>query len=74
MVRDASGQRAHEQLDAAEWSFLPENTDFRAKVQETVVEDGKVKQSWVKCRPIPESNLWFETAWADFRAGKIYES
>jgi succinate dehydrogenase/fumarate reductase flavoprotein subunit len=73
MVRDASGQRAHEQLEASEWSFLPENMDFRAKVQETVVEDGKVKQCWVKCRPIPESNLWFETAWADFRKGKIYE-
>lgn len=73
MVRDASGQRAHEQLDAAEWSFLPENMDFRAKVQETVVEDGKVKQCWVKCRPIPESNLWFETAWADYRKGNIYQ-
>ena len=73
MVRDASGQRAHEQLDSVEWSFLPENTDFRAKVQETVVEDGEVKQRWVKCRPIPESNLWFETAWADYRAGKIYQ-
>ncbi len=72
MVRDASGQRAHEQLDSSEWSFLPENTEFRAKVQETVVENGKVKQRWVKCRPIPESNLWFETAWADYRAGKIY--
>ena len=73
MVRDAAGQRAHEQLDAAEWSFLPENTEFRAKVQETVVEGGKVKNSWVKCRPIPESNLWFETAWADYRNGKIYK-
>jgi succinate dehydrogenase/fumarate reductase flavoprotein subunit len=72
MVRDASGQRAHEQLDPSEWSFLPENIEFRAKVQETVVENGKVKQRWVKCRPIPESNLWFETAWADYRAGKIY--
>ena len=72
MVRDPSGQRAHEQLDSSEWSFLPENTEFRAKVQETVVENGKVKQRWVKCRPIPESNLWFETAWADYRAGKIY--
>jgi succinate dehydrogenase/fumarate reductase flavoprotein subunit len=73
MVRDASGRRAHEQLEASEWSFLPENTDFRAKVQETVVEDGKIKNRRVKCRPIPESNLWFETAWADFRNGKIYQ-
>jgi succinate dehydrogenase/fumarate reductase flavoprotein subunit len=72
MVRDVAGQRAHEQLAADEWSFLPENTDFRAKVQETVVEEGKIKHRWVNCRPIPESNLWFETAWADFREGKIY--
>ncbi|MGE4490257.1 MAG: FAD-binding protein [Kiritimatiellales bacterium] len=73
MVRDASGQRAHDQLDPADWSFLPENADFRAKVQETVVQDGKSKNRWVKCRSIPKSNLWFETAWADYRAGKIYQ-
>lgn len=73
MVRDASGQRAHKQLDATEWSFLPENETFRAKVQETVVSNGNVKHRWVKRRPIPESNLWFETAWADFRKGEIYK-
>lgn len=72
MVRDASGMRAHEQLEKDEWSFLPEDPAFKVKVQETVVQDGKVKHRWVNCRPIPESNLWFETAWADFRAGKIY--
>ncbi|RKX37159.1 MAG: oxidoreductase [Verrucomicrobia bacterium] len=73
MVRDASGQRAHKQLDPAEWCFLPENETFRDKVQETVVADGKIKNRWVKRRAIPESNLWFETAWADYRAGKIYK-
>lgn len=72
MVRDASGQRAHKQLAAEEWSFLPEDPAFKEKVQETVVTDGKIKNRWVKCRPIPESNLWFETAWADYRNGKIY--
>lgn len=73
MVRDAAGQRAHKQLDPAEWSFLPENETFQDKVQETVVVDGKIKNRWVKRRAIPESNLWFETAWADYRAGKIYK-
>jgi hypothetical protein len=73
MVRDVAGQRAHEQLAASEWSFLPEDTDFRAKVQETSVTDGKVKNRWVNCRPIPDSDLWFETAWADFQNGRIYE-
>jgi succinate dehydrogenase/fumarate reductase flavoprotein subunit len=73
MVRDASGQHAHKQLAKEEWSFLPENETFRAKVQETVVKDGRVQNRWVKCRPVPESNLWFETAWADYRNGKIYQ-
>ncbi|MEA2067940.1 MAG: FAD-binding protein [Verrucomicrobiota bacterium] len=73
MVRDAAGQRAHKQLAKEEWSFLPENETFRAKVQETIVLDGKIKNRWVGCRPIPESNLWFETAWADYRNGKIYK-
>ncbi len=74
MVRDASGQRAHEQLDPAEWSFLPENPSFKTRVQETVVVGGRVKHRWVPCRPIPESNLWFETAWADYRNGRIYQA
>lgn len=72
MVRDAAGKRAHKQLAKDEWSFLPEDPSFKEKVQETVVADGKIKNRWVKCRPIPESNLWFETAWADYRNGKIY--
>ena len=74
MVRDASGNRAHNKLDASEWSFLAENAEFRAKVQETVVADGSVKNRWVKCRPIPESDLWFETAWARYRSGAIYDT
>jgi hypothetical protein len=72
MVRDAAGKRAHRQLDKNEWSFLPENPAFKEKVQETVVRDGKIQNRWVECRPVPESNLWFETAWADYRKGKIY--
>jgi succinate dehydrogenase/fumarate reductase flavoprotein subunit len=73
MVQDTAGKRAHRQLDKEEWSFAVEDPEFRAKVQETVLKDGKVKSRWVKCRPVPESNLWFETAWADYRAGKIYK-
>lgn len=73
MVRDAAGQWAHKQLAKDEWSFLPENETFRDKVQETVVVDGKIRNRWVKRRAIPESNLWFETAWAEYRAGKIYK-
>ncbi len=73
MVRDASGKRAHRQLDKDEWSFLPEDPAFKGQVQETVVKDGKISNRWVACRPIPESNLWFESAWADYRKNKIYK-
>lgn len=73
MVQDAGGTRAHRQLDKIRWSFAVEDPDFKQKVQETVLKDGKVKNRWVKCRPIPDSNLWFETAWADYRAGRIYK-
>jgi succinate dehydrogenase/fumarate reductase flavoprotein subunit len=72
MVRDASGQRAHDKLDAAAWSFRPENPAFRELVQETAVVRGKVVNRWVKRRPLPERELWFETAWAEYRKGAIY--
>jgi succinate dehydrogenase/fumarate reductase flavoprotein subunit len=72
MVRDASGKAAHKKLDKEAWSFLPEDPAFKAKVQETVVRNGRIQNRWVARRPLPESNLWFETAWAEFRAGTIY--
>ena len=73
MVRDETGKRAHRQLDKVQWSFAEEDVSFREKVQETVFKDGKARNRWVACRPIPDSNLWFETAWADYRAGNIYK-
>jgi hypothetical protein len=72
MVLDASGIHLHRELEKEEWSFAPEDISFREKVLETVYENGEVKNRWVERRPIPESNLWFETAWAGFREGKIY--
>lgn len=72
LVQDPRGLAVHPALDKGSWSFVPENPDFRRKVLETVYQDGKISNRWVERRPIPESNLWFETAWADYRAGKIY--
>jgi hypothetical protein len=46
---------------------------FKDKVQETVLQpDGSVLNRWVPRRPLPESDMWFETAWAAFRNGEIY--
>lgn len=72
MVCNAAGQQAHEKLAPELWNFLPEDSSFQRRVQETVVRGGHVENAWVACRPIPTGNLWFETAWADYRKGAIY--
>jgi succinate dehydrogenase/fumarate reductase flavoprotein subunit len=72
MVVDPSGQRAHPKLGPA-WSLIPENTAFKDQVQETILRpDGNVANRWVPRRPLPDSDVWFETAWASFRNGDIY--
>ena len=66
------GQHLHPMLDQG-WRLIPEDPAFRRKVQETVLVPGDVVVSrWVDCRPIPDSDLWFETAWAAFRSGDVY--
>ena len=73
MVVDPRGTPVHEKLDAR-WRVAPEEPAFREKVQETHVQGpGRIEHRWVARRPIPESDLWFETAWARFRSGEIYD-
>ena len=71
---DPGGQAVHDLLDET-WRILPENEAFRDKVLETVVSpDGTVHCAWVPRRPLPHPDAWFETAWARFREGAIYEA
>jgi len=73
MVLDPDGVSAHKQL-GAEWRFASEDVSFRDKVLETTAEpSGKVSHEWVARRPIPETEVWFETAWAAYRNGEIYD-
>ena len=73
MVVAADGNPAHPKL-GDEWRFEAENVDFREKVLETVAAaDGEATNEWIDRRPIPESDLWFETAWAAYREGKIFD-
>jgi len=68
----ANGDPVHEKL-GSEWRIAPEDPGFRDKVLETRLEpDGAVQCRWVARRPLPESDVWFETAWARFREGAIY--
>ena len=53
--------------------MVKENPEYRKMIQETVFEDGEVRNCWTHRRPVPDDELWFETVWADYRAGKIYD-
>jgi len=73
MVMDANGRPAHPKLGDA-WRYAAEDESFRNRVLETTVaEDGAIRHAWVPRRPIPEGDHWFETAWAAFREGRIYD-
>jgi hypothetical protein len=72
IILDAEGSKIHEKLDNS-WKVAPEDTSFRKKVLETLYLGGdKIQHRWIPCRPIPESDSWFETAWTRYRNGDIY--
>jgi hypothetical protein len=73
IVLDKAGDRLHAKL-GDEWRMAAEDVAFRDKVLETVASaDGRVENRWVDRRPIPQTDAWFETTWASFRRGEIYE-
>ncbi len=72
VVLDPNGRALHDKL-GAEWRIAAEDEAFRDRVQETVASGaGDVACRWVPRRPLPDSDTWFETAWAAFRNGEIY--
>ncbi len=61
-------------MNDTEWLMIPENTDFRNKVQKTCVdEQGWLVHAWEERREIPEGDLWFEKVWHDYRSREIYK-
>lgn len=73
MVIDPNGARVHDKL-SDDWRIAVEDTSFREKVLQTAVSGDKVNSSWVQRRPMPETDVWFETAWARFRSGEVYDT
>ncbi len=72
IVLNENGLHIHNGLED-NWKILPEDSSFRKQVLETICEkDGNVSHRWIPCRPIPQSDSWFETTWARFRNGDIY--
>jgi hypothetical protein len=73
IVLDPGGRRVHDSL-GPEWAAAPENEAFREKVQETeALPGGGARSRWVDRRPLPSPDAWFETAWARFRSGEVYD-
>jgi succinate dehydrogenase/fumarate reductase flavoprotein subunit len=74
IVVDPSGTPVHERLDET-WRIVPEDECFKANVLETEADaDGGTRNTWVDRRPVPQADAWFETAWARFRDGVIYDA
>jgi succinate dehydrogenase/fumarate reductase flavoprotein subunit len=73
IVLDPAGQQVHPLLDGG-WKILPEDPKYREMVLETeLMPGGEVSNQWVNCNPVPETEAWFETAWAEFSKGEIYK-
>ena len=68
---DATANRVHAKLDPS-WSIVPENEAFRNQVLETLPGEASAANQWVPVRPLPDSDTWFETAWARYNSGEIY--
>jgi succinate dehydrogenase/fumarate reductase flavoprotein subunit len=71
MVLNPAGQAADPAL-GPDWNYAPEDPAFREKVLETATSGGRMTHQWVPRRPIPTSDAWFETAWADFLSGRVF--
>jgi hypothetical protein len=73
IMLDPDGAKVHESLDDR-WRIAEEDERFRTQVLETAADlDGAVTCAWIDRRPLPQPDSWFETAWAKFREGDIYD-
>jgi succinate dehydrogenase/fumarate reductase flavoprotein subunit len=73
LVLEPGGMGISERL-GDEWRFAVEDEAYRQKVLDSLPSpDGQVEHAWHDRRPLPKANAWFETTWADFKKGAIYE-
>lgn len=73
IVLSEKGRQIHPTLDE-KWRIAEENTSFRKKVMMCAYgASGYPEISWENCRPLPETDGWFENIWKNYTEGKIYE-
>ena len=54
----------------------PENLEKRKEILELRLKPGsdcEFEVTAIPVRPLPTDNSWFETTWADFEKGKIFQ-
>ena len=71
-IRSGTGSRGSAAVLDENDGIVAENCDFRKQVLETRFADGVFQHRWVPCRPIPETDGWFENIWADYRTKNVY--
>ena len=72
VVLTLDGRTVHPKLP---FRIADEDRSFRASVQMvTAAPDGSTEIHRVPCRPIPETDGWFETVWKACREKKIYDT
>ena len=67
-----TGSRGSAAVLDSDGAVMPENPAFRSKVLETEMTSSGLNVRWIPRRPIPETDGWFETVWADYRNGTVY--
>lgn len=72
-LRSGTGSRGSAAVLDDAGKIVAENPEFRSKVLETGYLNGGFQHRWVPCRPIPETDGWFENVWADYRNGDVYQ-
>jgi len=73
LVLDTNGKKIDKLVDE-KWTIMLEDSSFREKIEETLVDDfGNVTNQWIERKNIPDENLWFENIWHQFQHKEIYQ-
>ena len=56
------------------WRIKPEAAEYRNYIMySSIGAMGYPEIGFEKCRPVPETDGWFETVWKEFRTGEMYD-
>jgi len=73
LVTDPSGELPHPRL-GDEWRYIPENLELREEILSVryELENDSFSSDATRPNPLPESDDWFESAWAEYREAKVF--